>query len=199
MSNGMALDPAIPVATALPRLRATLPHRRTALKWLHWGILPFFIWFLFADPEVIRRWGPGWFQLHSINGLIFVTLSLVWTGWHLHSGLMGRPGPKLGSRLRVFHRLLHKTLIWGLFLVAFGGFLLGLTSHVLLKAGGFLPIAPPLGMPQANDLVGLFHTYQFYALAGVVLIHSGFHTWRHLRLRDNCLRIMMPKALHRYL
>ncbi|MEM1273741.1 MAG: cytochrome B [Pseudomonadota bacterium] len=184
-----------------PRFRShlRLPPKRSLLKVLHWSILPFFIWFLWADPEVIRGWGPGWFRLHSINGLIFVTLSLLWTAWHLKSGLIGRAGPKLSPGLRVFHQFLHRVLIWGLFFVAFGGFMLGLTSHVLLKAGGFLPIAPPLGLRDANAWVGLFHTYQFYALSGVALLHAGFHIWRHIALRDNCLRIMAPKSLHRFL
>ena len=187
------------VTLPLLGLHLPLPHKRSLLKLLHWGVLPFFIWFLWADPDQIRAWGPGWFRLHSVNGLIFVTLSLLWTAWHLRTGLMGRPGPKLSPRPRQFHQLLHKTLIWGLFLVAVGGFLLGLTSHVLLKAGGFLPIAPPLGLPDAHRLVSWFHTYQFYALAGVVAAHAGFHTWRHLVLRDNALRIMVPKLFHRWL
>ncbi|MEO0620663.1 MAG: hypothetical protein AAFU49_10315 [Pseudomonadota bacterium] len=32
-----------------------------------------------------------------------------------------------------------------------------------------------------------------------VLAHVGFHTWRHLRLRDNALWIMAQKLLHRSL
>ena len=83
--------------------------------------------------------------------------------------------------------------------MAITGFLLGLTSSVLLKAGGFLPIAPPLGLKEANDLVGLIHIYEFYLLAVLALGHAGFHIWRHFRLRDNALRIMAPKALHRFL
>jgi len=177
----------------------TLPHRRTVVKWLHWGILPFFIWFMFADPDALRRMGPRVFQFHSLMGLGFVTIALVWTGMYLRKGLLGRPGPKLTPRLKTLHRILHHTLVWGIFLVAFGGFLLGLTSSFLMKAGGFLPIAPPLGLPQANHLVGLAHTYQFYALAGLVIFHAGFHIWRHLHLKDNALRIMAPKALFRFL
>ncbi|MBF9031977.1 cytochrome B [Rhodobacterales bacterium HKCCE3408] len=199
MTDATAPFPASARPAPLARLRAALPHRRVLLKWLHWGILPFFTWFLFADPDVVRSWGPLWFGLHSVNGLIFVTLALVWTGWHLNKGLAGRPGPKLPPWARVVHPILHKTLIWGLFLVAFGGFLLGLTSSVLLKAGGFLPIAPPLALPAANEMVGLFHSYQFYALAGLVGLHAAFHTWRHVVLRDNALRIMAPRILHRFL
>lgn len=176
-----------------------LPKRRTTLKALHWAILPFFIWFMCADPDALRRMGPGWFQLHSVNGLIFVTLALVWTIWHLRQGLASRPGPKLPNRARALHPILHKTLIWGLFTVALTGFGLGLTSAVLLRAGGILPIAPPLNMPQAHGVVSWIHIYQFYGLALVVCLHAAFHTWRHLHLRDNALRIMAPKALHRFL
>lgn len=183
-----------------PRIWAiSLPHRRQVLKCLHWGILPFFVWFLFADPDALRRMGPGWFQFHSTMGLIFVTLALVWTGLYLRRGLLSRPGPKLPDWARPVHRIMHHALVWGLFLVAFGGFLLGLTSSFLMKAGGVLPFAPPLDLPQANHLVGLAHTYQFYALAGLVAFHSAFHIWRHIVLRDNALRIMAPKPIHRFL
>ncbi len=190
----------MPVAARfLTPLAAVLPARRAALKWLHWGIIPFFVWFIFADPDALRRMGPAVFQFHSVMGLIFVTLSLIWTGMYLHRGLASRPGPKLPPWGRMLHRVLHHSLVWGLFLVAFGGFLLGLTSQVLLKAGGVLPIAPPMGLPAANHLMGLAHSYQFYALAGLVVVHALFHIWRHTILRDNAIRIMAPKALHRFL
>lgn len=181
----------------LPPLR--LPNRRTRLKLLHWGIIPFFIWFIFADPDALRRLGPGWFQLHSINGLIFVTLALVWTVSHLCRGLASRPGPKLPPQARRVHPILHKTLIWGLFCVALTGFGLGLTSAVMLRAGGVLPIAPPMDLPEAHRVVSWVHVYQFYGLALIALLHAGFHIWRHVHLRDNALRIMAPKALHRFL
>ncbi len=194
---------AAPVPPRWPALRERLwravPQRRLALKWLHWGLLPFFVWFLFADPEVLRRMGPGWFRLHSVMGLAFVSLSLAWTGFYLRRGLLSRPGPKLPGWARRAHRAMHHALVWGLFLVAFGGFLLGLTSSVPMKAGGILPIAPPLGMPAANHLIGIVHTYQFYALAGLAAVHAGFHVWRHVRLRDNALRIMAPRLLHRFM
>lgn len=175
------------------------PSKRTMLKWLHWGIIPFFIWFLFADPDALRRMGPTYFRFHSTMGLIFVVLSLIWTAWMIWSGLQSRPGPKLRGTARRIHRPLHLFLVWSLFGVAIGGFLLGLTASFQMKAGGFLPFAPPLNMPKAHALIGLIHTYQFYLLAGVVLFHAGFHIWRHIKLRDNTLRIMAPKVFHRYL
>ncbi|MEQ8368290.1 MAG: cytochrome b/b6 domain-containing protein [Roseicyclus sp.] len=185
-----------PWRDAAARLAIRLPTRRAALKALHWGILPFFIWFLFADPDALRRAGPFWFGLHSVNGLVFVTLALVWTAWHLRRGLASRPGPKLPPWAKMTHQIMHKTLIWGLFLVALGGFGLGLTSAVLLRAGGIVPIAPPLNLPQAHQLASWIHVYQFYALAGLAAFHAAFHVWRHFRLKDNALRIMVPKGLH---
>lgn len=76
---------------------------------------------------------------------------------------------------------------------------IGLTSAVLMHAGGVLPIAPRLNMPQAHAIVSWIHIYQFYALALIIVAHATFHIWRHLRLRDNALRIMATKALHRFL
>lgn len=176
-----------------------LPARRTALKALHWAMVPLLIWFILVTPDDVLPFGPRAFQAHSMLALVFVTLCLLWTADYLRRGLAGRPGPKLGPRGRWLHRMMHKTLIWGLFGIALTGFLLGLTSAVLLKAGGFLPIAPPLNMARANDIIGQIHIFEFYLVALIAALHAGFHIWRHIFLRDNALRIMMPRALHRYL
>ena len=176
-----------------------IPHRRTWLKALHAAMLPLLIWFIVVTPDDVVPLGPTAFQIHSILALIFVTLSLIWQADYLRRGLAGRPGPKLGPMARRMHYLLHTAIIWGLFGVAITGFLLGLTSPRLLKAGGFLPIAPPLNLPEWNVWIGQFHIYEFYLLGGIVACHAAFHTWRHFRLRDNALRIMAPKVLHRFL
>ena len=182
--------------TALTRY---LPHRRTWLKFSHALMIPLLVWFIFVTPEDVLPFGPRAFQAHSVLALVFVTISLVWVADYMRRGLASRPGPKLGPRARAFHWWVHRLIIWGLFGVALTGFLLGLTSSRLLKAGGFLPIAPPLGLPEANDIVGQFHIYEFYLLGVIVIAHAGFHIWRHFRLRDNALRIMTPKSLHRFL
>ena len=176
-----------------------LPRRRTALKALHIVMVPLFVWFTLVQPQDVRPIGDWAFQLHSVFGLIFVTGALIWTGMYLKSGLASRPGPKLRGWARWVHPILHRVLIWGIFIVAFGGFLLGLTSSTLLWAGGIVPIAPPLGLPEWNHFVGQVHAAEFYLLGGVVAFHAAFHIWRHLRLKDNALRIMAPKALHRFL
>lgn len=188
-----------PAAGPLRALTDRLPKRRTALKWVHWIMVPLFVWFLLVTPAVVVPFGKAAFAFHSNLALIFVSLSLLWFADLMRRGLASRPGPKLRGWQRHAHRWLHLTLIWGLMLIAVGGFLLGLTSERLLKAGGFLPIAPPLDLPWWNHYVGKFHIYQFYALGLVAAAHALFHIWRHVRLRDNALRIMAPKFLHRYL
>ena len=182
----------------MPDIR--LPARRTILKWVHWSMVPLIIWFLFMTPEVVLRLGGQTaFRIHSNVALVFVTLSLWWMANYLRKGLVGRPGPKLPPWGRMVHKTLHRLLIWGLFGVAVTGFLLGLTSATLLRAGGFLPIAPPLGLTRAHQVVGQIHTIEFYILAGLVAIHAAFHIWRHVRLRDNALRIMVPRRFHSWL
>ena len=176
-----------------------LPSRRTYLKALHWTVVPFFVWFLVVTPSDVARIGSWAVKLHSVFGLVFVTLALVWTADLVWRGLASRPGPKLRGAARAIHRPLHLTIIWGLFGVAFTGFLLGLTASRVLFAGTILPIAPPLGLPEANRWAGMLHTVEFYVLGGIVAFHAAYHVWRHYRLRDNALRIMTPKALQRFL
>lgn len=181
------------------KLASLIPHRRTRLKILHWSVLPLLIWFFAVQPEDVRPIGQWAFQVHSVFGLIFVSLALLWTADYLRKGLASRPGPKLPHAARRIHQIMHHSIVWGLFGVALTGFLLGLTSNVLLWAGGILPIAPPLGLPHANDLVGRVHEVEFYLLAGLIAAHALFHIWRHFGLKDNALRIMAPKRLHKYL
>jgi cytochrome b561 len=70
---------------------------------------------------------------------------------------------------------------------------------VQLWAGDIVPIAYPMGWPKLNDLVGIVHSIEFYTIAVLAIAHAGCHIWRHIKLRDNALRIMAPKVFHRYL
>ena len=176
-----------------------LPHRRTWLKAVHLSMIPLLVWFIFVTPEDVVPLGPEAFQFHSFLALIFVTLSLIWMADYLRRGLAGRPGPKLGPKARILHRVLNTAIVWGLLGVAITGFLLGLTANRVLFAGGFLPIAPALNMPEWNHAIGTFHIYEFYLLGVICTIHGLFHIWRHLHVKDNALRIMAPKFLHRFL
>lgn len=188
-----------PMTSLITQIRTRLPLRRTVLKWMHWLMVPLLIWFILVTPDDVVPLGPKAFQFHSVLALIFVTICLLWTADYLRRGLASRPGPKLPRWARPVHRWMHIALVWGLFLVAIGGFLLGLTSSRVLFAGGFLPIAPALDLRDANHIIGKVHIYQFYLLAVIAGLHAAFHIWRHIRLKDNALRIMAPKVLHRFL
>lgn len=176
-----------------------LPRRRKALKVVHWSMLPLVIWFFVVTPADTVRAGPWMVALHSDLGLIFTSLSLLWFADYLRRGLASRPGPKLRGWARPAHRAIHHGLILGLAVLAVTGFGLGLTSAILLKAGGVVPIAPPLDLPAANEWVGALHSAVFYALFALVAVHAVFHLWRHTALNDGALRIMAPRALHRFL
>lgn len=158
-----------------------------------------FVWFVLVQPADVARIGPDAVRFHSVMGLVFVSTALMWTALYWRKGLASRPGPKLQGWARWLHPVLHRTLIWGIFGVALTGLLIGITSSVQLWAGGIVPIAVPLDMPLANDWVGLLHSIEFYGLAIIAILHALFHIWRHFALRDNALRIMAPRLLHRFL
>jgi len=176
-----------------------IPHRRTTVKILHGTTIPLFIWFMLVTPEDVNQIGPWAFQVHSFLGLIFVSFALIWTVSLIRKGLVGRPGPKLSPKAKRLHQILHKTLIWGLFGVALTGFGLGVTSAYQLWAGNIVPIGIPLDLPALNKLAGDIHIIEFYILSVIAIFHAGFHIWRHVTLKDNALRIMAPRVLHRFL
>ena len=94
------------------RLHARLPHRRTWLKALHGAMIPLLIWFIVMTPEDVIP--LGLFQFHSVLALVFVTISLIWMADYMRRGLAGRPGPKLGPRARVLHRVLNTHIGFGI-------------------------------------------------------------------------------------
>jgi len=106
----------------------SLPHRRTGLKLLHAAMIPLMIWFTVITPADVARFGPFWVDFHSVMGLIFVSLALLWSADYFRRGLASRPGPKLPAWARHTHYWLHRVIIWGVFLVAVGGFFIGLTA-----------------------------------------------------------------------
>tara|TARA_R110002094_G_scaffold164983_2_gene148899 strand:- start:1131 stop:1433 length:303 start_codon:yes stop_codon:yes gene_type:complete len=92
------------------------------------------------------------------------------------------PLPKRRSFLKVLHWSMVPLLVW----------------FILVTPSDVLPIAPPLGLKRANEVIGTIHIFEYYLLAVLAIAHAGFHIWRHIRLRDNALRIMVPRIFHRY-
>ena len=166
-------------------------------------MVPLFAWFVAIDPSQAHALGEWGFVIHSNLALLFVLLCLGWTLDFARRGLATTRTPKLGPVARRAHWWMHRAIVWGLFGVALGGFLLGLTASRQFKAGTWLPFAPPLGrewdLAGAHEIIGTLHVMQFHALGLLVVAHALFHVWRHVGLRDNALKVMAPKALHRWL
>ena len=173
--------------------------RRGWFKVAHWSMVPLTIWFLVVGPPEAHALGSWGFAFHSNLALLFVAICLLWTAHFLARGMLTTRTPKLSPAMRRVHWWMHRLIVWNLFGVALGGFLLGLTASRQFRAGGWLPFAPPMDLPALHDWIGAVHIAQFYAFGALLALHALFHVWRHVRLRDNALRIMAPRALHRFL
>ena len=173
--------------------------RREWLKVVHWSMVPLTAWFLLVGPPEAHALGPWGFAVHSNLALAFVALCLGWTAHFLVRGMLTTRTPKLSPSLARVHWWMHRLIVWNLFGIALGGFLLGLSASRQFRAGGWLPFAPPLDWERAHEWIGTLHILHYYAFAGLIALHALFHVWRHVRLRDNALRVMAPRALHRFL
>lgn len=178
--------------------------RRSAVKWLHWTAFALMTWFFFVEPEVP---GPaagdlrsGALSTHAGMGMLLAVVALIWTVMIWRGGLLGRPGPKLKGWLRPAHRALHIALAIALPATVLSGGLAGLASDYPVTGFGIVPLNPAgWGDADLHGAAEELHELVFDLTILLVLAHAGFHIWRHLRLRDNALRIMAPKLLHRWL
>ncbi len=176
-----------------------MPRRRTVLKFVHWGSLFLIAYFYLVEPDENRADPGAALSTHAGVGVILAAVVAIWLGMFLSKGMMGRPGPKLPGWGKKFHVWNHKILQIGLpVMVATGGFA-GLAAPFAIRAFGALPINGAFGAKAIHGLAEEIHEIVFDALIIVILAHAAFHLWRHFWLKDNALRIMVPKALHRYL
>lgn len=173
--------------------------RRTALKWLHWLSAALILYFFLVEPEENKADPGGALSLHSGIGLLLAVVAAVWLTMFLVKGLAGRPGPKLPGWAKRFHPLSHKALQIGLPVMVGTGALAGLAAPFAIRAFGVLQINPAFGTKAIHSLAQDIHAVAFNALLVLIVVHAVFHLWRHFLLKDNALRIMLPKALHKYL
>ena len=176
--------------------------KRALVKWLHWLAFGLMLWFFFVEPEV-EGGGDARGQMlstHAGMGMILGVVTLIWSIIYWRNGPLGRPGPKLPLWGKRAHRVLNTGLYWMVPLTVISGGLAGLASDYPVAGFGIVPLNPAgWGTPGLHDLAEEVHEIIFDITTFMIIAHLIFHIWRHFRLRDNALRIMVPKVLHGYL
>lgn len=160
---------------------------RSVLKWLHWLSAAMILYFFLIEPEDVERLGAAALATNAGVGIMLALVVGVWTIKSWTKGLAGRPGPKLPGWGKTFHRLNHRALVIGMPIMVMTGALAGFAAPYVIRAFGVLPIFEDL------------HEIAFNVLLFLILAHFALHIWRHIMLKDNALRIMVPKILHRHL
>ena len=106
----------------------------------------------------------------------YVGVVALWVGIALVRGPIGRPGPKLSPATRAAYR----PAPWGIYAV--------LAVSAALNLAELMGWAEP-GAAWVSLLV----------LLSIGALHGLFQFWRHTVLLDNALRLILPKAVHRFL
>lgn len=174
-------------------------NRRSVIKTLHWVSLALMVYFYLVEPENVRNLGAVALATHSGVGVLLAIVSTVWLMMFLRKGLASRPGPKLPGWAKKLHPIMHRVLYYGVPLMVFTGALAAFAAPYVVMAFGVLPLNPGFGTKATHDLLSEVHEIAFNGILFVIIAHTAFHLWRHYIVKDNALRIMVPKALHRYL
>lgn len=166
---------------------------------MHWLCLALIAYFYLVEPKEIRS-DPGLgLSTHAGVGLILSLIVALWLSIYLIRGFLGRPGPKLPGWAKTFHGLNHKALQYGIVAVVASGALAGLAAPFAIRAFGMLQINPAFGAKWIHELAEELHEIVFDGMILIILAHAAFHIWRHYWLKDNALRLMVPRVLHKYL
>ena len=173
--------------------------RRTVLKWVHWLAFFCILYFFFVEPKEGAAGKSAALNTHSGVGMILALVVLVWTIMYLRAGLTSRPGPKLPSWAKRVHKPLHILLHIVAPLMVATGAIAGMMAPFMVRAFGTLTIGFGNGSEQVHDLAIQAHEFVFNTLLALIIVHAVFNLWRHFIVKDNVLRTMMPKVLHRWL
>lgn len=178
--------------------------KRTLVKWLHWLSFALMLYFLIDEPEVDDPASGALraeqLATHAGMGMILAVITLIWTWIYFRGGPLGRPGPKLPDWGKRVYRGVNTGLYWLVPGTVLTGGLAGLASNYPVRGFGVIPLNPVgWGTPGLHDVMEEIHEIAFDIALWAIFVHLAFHVWRHVRLKDNALRIMAPKALHRWL
>lgn len=173
--------------------------RRSVIKWLHWLAAGLMLYFFLVEPDEVRG-NPGLgLATHSGVGILLALVAAIWLGMYLRKGLAGRAGPKLPGWGKRFHALSHKVLQIGLPVTVATGAFAGLAAPFAIRAFDLVQINPAWGSKGIHEFAEEVHEIAFDAMMIAIVAHVAFHLWRHFLLKDNALRVMVPRILHKYL
>ena len=173
--------------------------RRPILKWLHWLCLPLITYFWLVEPEENRADPSAALSTHAGVGMVLGVIVVIWFCIYLVKGVTGRAGPKLPGWAKRVHPIMHKALYIGLPVMLVSGGLTGLLAPFAVNGFGMVPISLEIGSKGVYEFLQDVHELVFNGLITIIVVHTVFHLWRHFILKDNALRIMVPKVLHKYL
>ena len=107
---------------------------------------------------------------------VYVVVGAIWVGTAVAKGVHAKPGPKLQGVLRTTFTMAH------------AGIYAMVTLSVLINASALLGLV-------SKDAA--FTSLLILLVIGT--FHALFHFWRHNVLRDNALRMISPRFMHKYL
>ena len=179
-------------------------NKRAFLKFLHWTTAGIILYFFLIEPDLSDGASAmdktAELSTHAGMGILLSVIVTIWTVIFLKSGLIGRAGPKLPDWASRIYPLMHKGLYLAMPIMLVTGLLVGLTAPFQVMGFGVIPLNVPwLGGTAINDIANGVHEFSFDVLIIMIVVHAVFHVWRHYLLRDNALRLIMPKSLHKYL
>lgn len=174
-------------------------NRRFFLKWMHWLTAGTILYFFLVEPSENRTDPGGALSTHAGMGVLLAFVTALWLSMYLRRGLAGRPGPKLPKWANRFHAFSHKLIQYGVPVIVASGAFAGLAAPFVIRAFGSYQINFGFGSKGIHEFSQEVHEVVFNGLLILIVAHIAFHLWRHLVLKDNALRVMVPKFLHKHL
>ena len=177
--------------------------RRRLLKILHWSTGALFVYFLLNEPDLDGATGAAAslaLATHAGMGMLLAGAVTVWMIlFALNRRAFSRPGPKLTGSGRTWHHVMTYGPYVGMPVTLLSGAYAGLSAPFVVEGFGFLPLGDGTGTVAGHETAMELHEIAFNTTILLAVVHMMFHIWRHYVLKDNALRIMVPRALHKVL
>jgi len=166
-------------------------------KTLHW-LMAAGILFMIGYGLYIVRQPPSMrtfrlFEVHKSVGMTLGLLAFLRLGWRMRRGA---PGPIAGNSARwelALAHVVHVALYAAMIAVPIVGWIGASASGLPMNYFGLFPIPAAVAPSEALQTVMLgLHGWLNYALIALLVLHVAGALKRHVLLRDDTLRRMLP-------